>query len=266
MYRGSAVSDAANVTVRRACHIMGMSSSMLYYTPAPDRDQELRECLQTIARPGIGYRMARALVLPQFGRLNHKRVYRLWKQGQFALKKRRKKRRSGAKVPVAATRANQVWCLDFCHDACLNGTKLKVLAIKDEYTRECLALEWASSLNSPQVRGILQRLMHERGAPEYLRSDNGPEFIARYLSVWLVSQGSRSQYIKPGAPWQNGHAESFMARLRAECLDAEVFYNVADAKVKLKLFRHYYNQERPHSALGYVPPAQFAQQIKSHGE
>lgn len=254
-----------NVTVRRACHIMEVSTSMMYYTPAPDRNEELRGCLQEIARPGIGYRMARALVLPQFGRLNHKRVYRLWKQGQFALKKRRKKRRSGAQVPVAATHANQVWCLDFCHDACLNGTKLKVLAIKDEYTRECLALECASSLNSHQVRGILQRLMLERGAPEYLRSDNGPEFIAGHLSLWLISQGSRSQLIKPGAPWQNGHAESFMARLRAECLDAEVFYNVADAKLRLSVFLHYYNQKRPHSALGYVPPAQFADQNKSNG-
>jgi transposase InsO family protein len=238
---------------------------MLYYTPAPNRNEELRESLRVVARPGIGYRMARALVLPQFGKLNHKRAYRLWKQGQFAVKKRRKKRRSGAKVPVAATRANQVWCLDFCHDACLNGTKLKVLAVKDEYTRECLALECASSLNSQAVRSILQRLMQERGAPQYLRSDNGPEFIAQHLSLWLISQGSQSQFIKPGAPWQNGHAESFMARLRAECLDAEVFYNLADAKVKLKLFRRYYNQERPHSALGYVAPAQFAQQIKDNG-
>ena len=120
------------VSVRRACPIMSVSTSILYYAPAPDRNEELRECLRAVVRPGIGYRMARALVLPQFGRLNHKRVCRLWKQEQLALKKRRKKRRSGAKVPVAATRADQVWCLDFCYDACLNGAKLKVLAIKDE--------------------------------------------------------------------------------------------------------------------------------------
>lgn len=240
---------------------MEVSTSSLYYTPAPDRNKELRECLRAVVRPGIGYRMARALVLTTFGVLNHKRVYRLWKQEQFARKKHRKKRRSGARVPVTATRANQVWCLDFCHDACLNGTRLKVLAVKDEYTRECLALEGATSLNSEGVRQILQRLMRERGAPEYLRSDNGPEFIAKQLRIWLLSQGSQSQFIKPGAPWQNGHAESFMARLRAECLDAEVFFNLADAKLKLSLFRCYYNQERPHSALGYIPPAQFAQRI-----
>ena len=253
------------VTTRRACHIMSVSISMLYYARTPERDQELRERLREVAGPGIGYRMARALVLsksPQMGRLNHKRVYRLWKQEQLTREKTRKKQRSGAKVPLAATGANQVWCLDFCHDACLNGTKLKVLAIKDEYTRECLALEVATKIDSHRVRAILERLMQECGAPQFLRSDNGPEFIARHLSLWLRSQGSHSRFIQPGAPWQNGHAESFMARLRAECLDAEVFYNLADAKLKLSLFRSYYNQERPHSALGYIPPAQFAQQIK----
>jgi transposase InsO family protein len=161
-----------------------------------------------VVRPGIGYRLAHALVLPgqrEFGRLNPKRVYRLWKQERLARKQTRKKRRTGSRVPLAATGANQVWCLDFCYDACLNGTRLKVLAVKDEYTRECLALEVATSLNSQRVRGILQHLMSERGAPQYLRSDNGPEFIAEHLSIWLKSQGSQSQFIKPGSPWQNGH-------------------------------------------------------------
>jgi transposase InsO family protein len=157
---------------------------------------------------------------------------------------------------------------DFCHDACLNGSKLKVLAVKDEFTRECLALEVATRLNSHSVRRILQRLQEERGVPEYLRSDNGPEFIARHLSIWLISQGSKSHFIKPGSLLpkgrpQNGHAESFMARLRAECLNAEVFHNLADAQLKLGLFRRYYNQERPHSALSYIPPAQFAEKLKT---
>jgi putative transposase len=253
------------VTARRACHIVAVSSSTLYDTPAPDRNQELRQRLREVARPGLGYRMARALVLPQFGVLNHKRVYRLWKQEHLARKKTHKKRRTGATVPLAATRVNQVWCLDFCHDACLNGSKLKVLAIKDEYTRECLALEVATRLNSHSVRRILQRLQEERGVPQYLRSDNGPEFIARHLSLWLLSQGSQSHFIKPGSPWQNGHAESFMARLRAECLNAEVFHNLADAQLKLNLFRRYYNLERPHSALGYIPPALFAQKLQNKG-
>lgn len=245
---------------------MSLSTSMLSYIPAPDRNAQLRASLRAVARPGIGYRLARALLLPELGVLNPKRIYRLWKQERLALKRcTKKKRRSGAKVPLSAARANQVWCLDFCHDACLNGTRLKVLVVKDEYTRECLALEVATSLNSHQVRRILQSLVEERGAPEYLRSDNGPEFIARHLSLWLRCQGSSSHFIRPGAPWQNGHAESFMARLRAECLDAEVFYNLADAKLKLNLFRRYYNQVRPHSALGYIPPTQFAHQSQNSG-
>jgi len=151
---------------------MNLSTSMLSYTPAPDRNTELRQGLRQVARPGIGYRLARALLLPQLGVLNHKRVYRLWKQERLSLKKRtKKKRRSGARVPLSATRANQVWCLDFCHDACLNGTRLKVLVVKEESTRECLALEVATSLNSHQVRRIVQSLVEERGAPESLRSD-----------------------------------------------------------------------------------------------
>ena len=257
------------VTTRRACHILSVSPCTLYYTPAPDRNAELRQRLRAVARPGIGYRMARALILPQweseFGALNPKRVYRLWKEEHLARKKTRKKRRTGATVPMNATGANQVWCLDFCHDACLNGSKLKVLAVKDEYTRECLALEVASRLTSQHVRRILQNIMAERGAPEYLRSDNGPEFIAGHLSIWLLSQGSHSRFIKPGSPWQNGHAESFMARLRVECLNAEVFHNLADAKLKLNLFRRYYNQQRPHSALGYIPPARFAEKLLNKG-
>ena len=255
------------ITARRACQILSVSASTLYYVPAPDRNEELRRRLREVSRPGIGYRMARALILPEwqceFGALNPKRVYRLWKEERLAHKKSWKKRRTGSTVPLAATRANQVWCLDFCHDACLNGSKLKVLAVKDEYTRECLALEVASCLNSQRVRHILQTIVAERGAPEYLRSDNGPEFIAGHLSTWLLSQGSRSQFIQPGSPWQNGHAESFMARLRAECLNAEIFHNLDDARLKLNVFRRYYNQQRPHSALGYIPPTQFAEKLQN---
>ena len=237
---------------------MLLSTSTLYYEPAEDKNQILAQRLREVARPGIGYRMARALLIPEFGVLNHKRVHRLWKEAKLVRKPKVSRKRTGKTVALAATGANQVWCLDFCHDACINGTKLKVLAVKDEFTRECLALEAATSMTGRAVADVLKDLVSQRGAPGFLRSDNGPEFVCRDLTVWLLSQGSESRFIKPGSPWQNGHAESFMSRLRAECLDAEVFCNLQDARLKLGIYRRYYNEQRPHSALGYIPPSRFA--------
>jgi len=256
----------SGITVRRSCHIMTVSSSLLYYTPAPDRNLELLQRLCEVARPGAGYRQARAALLPEFGALNHKRVHRLWKEAKLARKKGMRRKRSGATVPCVATAANEVWCLDFCYDSCLNGTKLKVLAVKDEYTRECLAIEAATSIPSEAVCNILNRIVFQRGAPQYLRSDNGPEFTALKLKEWLTEAGSEARLIKPGSPWQNGHAESFMSRLRAECLDAEVFCNLADARLKLGIFRRFYNEQRPHSALGDITPASYAQQLRHRTE
>ena len=249
------------VTVRRACHLASISTSSLYHHKVADKNAHLMQRMKEVARPGQGYRMVRAVLLPEFGTLNPKRVHRLWKQAKLAWPRKRRKKRTGQSVPMAASRPNQVWCLDFCHDACLNGTKLKILAVKDEYTRECLALECATSMTSQCVQRILSRLIEERGAPDYLRSDNGPEFICRTLRIWLLTQGSQSYFIKPGSPWQNGHAESFMSRLRAECLDVEVFFNLLDSRLKLGIYQRYYNQQRPHSALKYLSPAAFAAQV-----
>lgn len=249
------------LSVRRACHLASLSTSSLYHQKAPDKNQHLLRRMKEVARPGQGYRLVRAAALPEFGTLNPKRVYRLSKLAKLARPTKRKKKRTGNTVPLAAKKPNQVWCLDFCHDACLNGTKLKILAVKDEFTRECLALEAATSLTSKSVQRILARLFEQRGAPTYLRSDNGPEFICRALCIWLLSQGSHSYFIKPGSPWQNGHAESFIARLRAECLNAELFTNLADSRLKLGIYQRYYNHERPHSALNYLPPAAFAAQV-----
>ena len=164
-------------------------------------------------------------------------------------------------MPCAATAANQVWCVDFCYDACLNGQQLKILAVKDEYTRQCLALEVATSMKSQQVQKVLERLFQTHGSPRFVRSDNGSEFVAKALSLWLQTNGSNSYFIAPGSPWQNGHAESFISRLRAECLDADVFYNLNHARIQLEMYRQDYNQYRPHSALKYQTPDQFAQAV-----
>jgi transposase InsO family protein len=242
------------MTVRRACHLMNLSTRAPYAGERPSKDALLGERLRSVWRPNMGYRMAHALVRAEFAPLNVKRVHRVWKELKLGRVKRYRKKRTGSAVPLSATGPNQVWCLDFCHDACMNGTRLKVLAVKDEFTKELLALEAGTSFKSLAVQQVLARLMKERGAPAFLRSDNGPEFISRTLAVFLSQSGTQSRLIKSGSPWQNGHAESFVSRLRAELLDVDVFLNLADAQVKLQVYRRFYNEERPHSSLGYIPP------------
>jgi putative transposase len=246
------------VTVRRACQITGISTGALYRQPALDKDSVLRERLKAIWRPNMGYRMAHALIKEEFEPLNVKRVHRIWKEERLGRLKRYRKKRTGSSVPVAAEGPGNVWSLDFCFDACLNGSRLKVLAIVDEFTRECLALEAHTSFKSLRVQQVLAALFADRGSPAFLRSDNGSEFISRSLAVFLSSSGSGSHFIKPGSPWQNAYVESFNSTLRRDCLDVEVFHNLTDAQVKLAVYRRYYNDQRPHSSLGNIPPARFA--------
>lgn len=247
------------VTARRSCYIVGISTCALYRKEVPDKDALLKERLLSVWRPNMGYRMAHAFVKEEFAPLNVKRVHRVWKEERLGRIKRYRKKRTGSLVPCAATGPNEVWCLDFCFDSCMNGTKLKILAVKDEFTKELLALEAAASFKSLKVQQVLSGLFASKGSPKFLRSDNGSEFISRSLAVFLSESGTQSRFIKPGSPWQNGHAESFVSRLRAEMLDVELFHNLADAQVKLAVFRRYYNEERPHSSLGYRSPAAAAQ-------
>lgn len=243
------------VTARRACRIVGISSAAPYRQRPPDKDGPLRERLKAVWRPNMGYRMAHALVRKEFEPLNVKRVHRLWKEERLGRVRRYRKKRTGSTVPVSAQAPGHVWCLDFCFDACLSGTKLKVLGIVDEFTRECLAIEVATSIKSLRVQEVLAGLFERCGAPGFLRSDNGSEFISRSLAVFLAHSGTKSKFIKPGSPWQNGYIESFNSTLKRDCLDVEVFHNLADAQIKLAIYRRYYNEERPHSSLGYRPPA-----------
>jgi putative transposase len=239
---------------------MHISGSSLRYRPRP-KDETLKRRILEVLRPGMGYRGAWAALRVEFEPLSRKRVYRVWKELRLNARPRPRKRRMGMPMPDAPTAANQLWCLDFVHDSCLNGTRLKVLAVVDEFTRECLALEAATSIKAPQVRSVLASLFESRGEPKYLRSDNGPEFVANSLTVWLAMRGTQSRFIQPGSPWQNAKIESFNSRLRAELLNAEVFTNLADAQLKLNLWRRFYNEERPHSSLGYLAPASYAQTL-----
>ncbi len=236
---------------------MAISGSSLRYHPSPDRNGPLRIRLHEVLRPGMGYRGAWATLRSEFAPLNPKRVHRLWKEQRLNVRPKVHKRRKGMPLPDRPTAPGQVWCLDFFHDACLNGTKLKILAVIDEFTRECLALEAHTSIKAPKVRSILSSLFASRGEPTYLRSDNGPEFVAHSLTVWLAMSGTQSRFIKPGSPWQNGIVESFNGKLRTEFLNAELFHNLADAQIKLRLFQHFYNEVRPHSSLGYLTPTTY---------
>ncbi len=159
---------------------------------------------------------------------------------------------------VTADAPNAVWCLDFAEDRTLNGTKLRILCVTDEFTRESLAIEVGRSFKSERACSVLENLIRQRGRPGALRMDNGPEFVAMALRGLCHRRGINASYIEPGKPWQNGFAESFISRLRDEFLDGEVFSSILEAQVRLGLWRRYYNQERLHSSLGYKPPAEFA--------
>jgi putative transposase len=167
-------------------------------------------------------------------------------------------------VPVQATHPDHVWAYDFIHDHCLNGTPLKVLTVMDEFTREGLAIKVATSLPSPRVMAVLEHLIVTHGAPQFIRSDNGPECIALVIRGWLAQHQMRTLCIAPGCPWQNGYGERFNGTVRDECLDMHVFHSVAEARVMLAAYRRQYNEERPHSSLGYRTPAEFKRDWLEH--
>ena len=252
---------------RRSCALCGISRSSYNYRPSVEKqanDQALGQRLHAIAayHESYGYRPAHHELRRQGELINHKRVQRVWRLEGLSLPLRRscKKIKTGVGVPVAATRPHAVWTYDFIHDTCNRGHRLKFLTITDEFTRQSLAVVTATSIRAERVRQELERLFHRHGAPECIRSDNGPEFVAKPVKDWLKQQGVATLYIEPGCPWQNAYAESFHSRFRAECLDRQWFHTVREAAVVVEAWRKYYNQERLHSSLDYVPPQEFEQQ------
>jgi len=214
-------------------------------------------------RPRFGYRRIGAMLRGEGWRVNHKRIHRLWRrEGLKVPQKRRKKRSLGQGANAChrhrAEHKDHVWCWDFSFDRTARGTSLKWLSILDEYTRECLALKVDRSITSEDVIDTLAELFAMRGVPEYVRSDNGPEFIAQAIRTWLGRVDVKTLYIEPGAPWENGYAESFHGRLRDELLGVEVFDDLRSARLLARSWKEDYNHVRPHSSLGYLPPARFA--------
>lgn len=260
------VRAALAVSQRRACQALGLHRSVIRYEPAADADQEAlvtRMRALALANPRYGYRRVAALLRAEGRRVNVKRVLRLWRAEGLKVPRRQRKRRrvgsgDGGTRRRRAARRNEVWSYDFVFDQTADGRPLKVLPVVDEYTRECLALVVGRSLTAADVVRTLAGLVAERGRPAYLRSDNGPEFIAAAVRRWLAGAGVGALYIEPGSPWENAYSESFNGRLRDEVLNREVFGSLKEAEVILAEYRRAYNHDRPHSSLGYVAPAVFA--------
>ena len=255
------------MTERRACKVVGQARSTQRYTPQADPEEgrlraELREV--SLRRPRAGYRMAARCLRRSGWKVNDKRVQRLWREEGLRVPRRQSKRRrmgctAQGSQRLRAEYVNHVWSYDFVQDRTRDGRRLKMLCVVDEYTRECLAIQVARRMTAMDVILVIGRLIAERGMPRHLRSDNGPEFIAKAVQQWLKDRGVKTLYIEPGSPWQNGFVESFHGRFRDECLNREQLHTLTEARVVIEDYRQQYNQRRPHSRLGYLSPESFAQ-------
>ena len=193
--------------------------------------------------------------------MNHKRVHRVYREAGLSIRRKKRKHCVRAGQPLrACTAANQEWALDFVHDAVESGRAIRVLSVVDAYTRECLALEVDTSFASRRVTRVLERIVAERGTPQTIRCDNGPELTSRHFLAWCIERKIELVHIQPGRPMQNGRVESFNGRMREECLNVSWFGNLFEARGKIAAWRQEYNQERPHSSLGYRTPEEFARE------
>ena len=207
-----------------------------------------------------GYRRIAALLREAGWAVNLKRVERIWRREGLKVPAKQPKRKrlwlnDGSCIRLRPERPNHVWSYDFVEDRTHDGRKYRMLNVIDEFTRECLAIRIDRKLNSASVIDVLSDLFILRGAPGYVRSDNGPEFIATAVQAWIAAVGSRTAYIEPGSPWENGYCESFNSKLRDELLNGEIFYSLKEARIVIENWRRHYNEVRPHSSLGYRPPA-----------
>jgi putative transposase len=209
--------------------------------------------------PRYGYRTIRIFLERQGHTLGTDRMYRLWRQEGLQVPKKRPRRRvaTSRPRPLPPTAINHVWAYDFVFDTCADGRTLKCLTVIDEFTRECLAIDVAGGIRSGRVIEILAQLVSVHGTPRYLRSDHGPEFVARAILRWLQTVQIETAFIDPGKPWQNGADESFNGKLRDQHLSLQWFRNRVDAKASIEQWRRHYNEVRPHSSLGYLTPAAF---------
>jgi putative transposase len=257
------------ISVRRACALLSIARSTLRYeSRLVKRDAPAVTVMRELAAqyPRYGYRRIQVFLARAGHVMSADRAHRLWRLHGLQVPRKRPRRRVATKRPrpLPATGANQVWAYDFVFDACANGQQLKCLTVIDEFTRECLAIDVAGSIRSSRVIDVLSRLVSIHGAPKYLRSDNGPEFVSREVLRWLTQEaGIDTAFIDPGKPWQNGANESFNGKFRDECLAMQWFKNRIDAKILIEEFRRQFNEVRPHSSLRQLTPAEFKRQLST---
>ena len=255
--------QAFGVSERRACRVLHQPrSTQRRRLHVPDDEPRLVTRMEELASQygRYGYRRVTALLRVEGWKVNHKRVERLWRREGLKVPSKQPKRRrlwlnDGSCVRLRPLCRNHVWAYDFVHDRTHDGRPLRLLTIVDEYTRECLAIDVGRRMTSEDVLERLTDLFIQRGVPDHLRSDNGAEFTAKAVRSWLAKVGVRTLFIEPGSPWENGYCESLNGKLRDEFLNGEIFYTLLEAKVLIERWRWHYNHERPHSSLGYRPPA-----------
>ena len=263
--------QTCGVSERRACQTIGQSRSSQRYEPRVKDDEPrlVARILELVGEfPRYGYRLVTRLLRQEGWTVNFKRIYRLWKrEGLKVSMKKQKKRRlgtiAGGITRRQAERPNHVWSIDFIFDRTENGRSIKILSLIDEFTRECVALEVHRRFTGDDLVFLLRDLFVTRGVPEFIRSDNGPEFISHCVRSFLDFIEVGTSYIEPGSPWQNGYVESFHSRFRDECLACELFWSLAEARQVISTWRDCYNQRRPHSSLGDQTPVEFARQFSA---
>lgn len=248
---------------RRACRLVGLSRDSFRNPPmASEQTQALRCRIVDIAhqRRRFGYRRVHDLLRRDFPSVNHKRVYRLYREANLAVRKRKKSKRPlNERVPLQLAKAvNEVWSMDFVSDSLSNGRRLKYLTVADDFSHECVDIAVDFGISGEYVTRLLDRAAVFRGYPDMVRTDNGPEFTSRVFMAWAQTHGIRHILIQPGRPMQNGYIESFNGKFRDEHLNESWFETLQQARNAASIWKQDYNQVRPHSSVGRIPPAEFA--------
>lgn len=255
------------LSLRRACALLSVARSGAEYASKREAaDAPVVAKMRELAAqfPRYGYRMIQLLLAKKGLKMSADRAYRLWRLAGLQVPRKRPRKRiaTGRPRPTAPSSPNHVWAIDFVFDTCADGRQLKCLTVVDEWTRECLAIDVAGGIRAARVVDVLSRLVSDRGAPRYLRSDNGPEFVSKALLQWMTKESIETAFIDPGKPWQNGTNESFNGRFRDECLGMEWFRTRTEARAIIETWRRHYNEARPHSSLGGRSPSEFRREIE----